>query len=122
MVRSLKITAGVVVFGLVAIAIANIVKADTLDITWTAPTQRVDGTALTAAEIAGYQLAWSVKGVSQPVKTIPPGTAYTLDTGALYGKTCVTLATIDTDGLLSDPTPSVCRNAKPNPPSNLKVK
>lgn len=96
--------------------------ADVIDVTWVAPTQRVDGTALPANEIAGYRLEWTVKGAAQSPITVGPVTAYALDTGALTGKTCLTLRTVDTDGLESDPTGPVCRNAKPNPPTNLRAR
>lgn len=98
--------------------------ADIINLTYEPPTARVDGTALPPAEIANYRLTWTVKGVVQPDRLIPGGTstAYTLDTGALTGRTCVILRTVDTDGLESDPSNQSCRNAKPNTPGNLRVR
>ena len=104
-----------------ALLVSFPVVADVVDVTWTAPTTRVDGTPLTAAEIKHYRLSWTVKGVAQPDKTVT-GTSYALDTGTLSGRTCVVLRTVDTDNLESDPTSAVCRNAKPNPPSNVSAR
>lgn len=95
--------------------------ADTLTVTWTAPTTREDGTALPSAEIAGYRLSWTVRGVAQPDQVVT-GTSYALDTGSLAGRTCVVLRTVDTDGLESEPTPAACRNAKPNAPTELRIR
>jgi len=96
------------------------VAADVLDLTWTAPTTRVDGTPMPASEIKHYRLSWTVKGVVQPDKVVT-GVSYALDTGALVGRTCVVIRTVDTDLLESDPTGQVCKNVKPNPPSNVKA-
>lgn len=96
-------------------------SADVLTVTWVAPTQREDLTPLLASEIAGYRLSWTVKGVAQADKNVT-GTSYLLDTGTLAGRTCVTLRTVDTDGLESDPSNTACRNAKPKPPTNVAVK
>lgn len=106
---------------IVIYSLGSVARADTLNLTWVAPLQRVDGTVLLPSEIAGYKLNWSVKGTTQPEKTVT-GTSYALDTGTLIGRTCVTLATIDTDGLISDPSPQVCRNAKPTAPTGLTLK
>lgn len=96
-------------------------RADTLNVSWSAPTERVDGTQLPASEIAGYLLDWTVRGNAQATLTLGAVTSYTLDTGTLTGRTCVTLRTVDTDGLTSDPSETVCRNAKPNAPSSLRI-
>ena len=98
-------------------------QADTLTVRWTPPTTRVDGTALPSTEIAGYRLEWTVKGVPQSDKVVTGAVStYTLDTGTLSGRTCVTLYTQDTDGLESAPAQTACRNAKPNPPTGVTVK
>lgn len=115
----LLIAAAVLVLVVLAVPPA---RADTIDIAWTAPTQREDGTALTAAEIAGYRLSWTVNGVAQAEKTLTPGTGYALDTGALVGRVCVVLRTVDTDGLESAPTGEVCRKARPKPPSSVRAR
>lgn len=99
---------------------STLALSDVVELTWTPPTQRVDGTALSASEIKHYVLSWQVKGVGQPDKIVT-GSAYSLDTGTLSGRVCVVLRTVDTDGLVSDPTAQVCKNAKPNPPSNVKA-
>lgn len=96
--------------------------ADTVDLTWTPPTQRVDGSALATTEIAGYRLSWSINGAAQTDKTVPAGSTYTLDTGALVGRVCVVMRTVDTDGLESDPTAEVCRKARPRSPGSLRAR
>lgn len=96
--------------------------ADTVTLTWTAPTQREDGTTLAAAEIAAYKFAWSLNGAALATFTVP-GTAITYTLSNLSpGKYCFTTATVDTDGQESVPTGEVCRKAKPNPPSNLRAR
>lgn len=107
------------IVGLLLVAAAA--RADTLNVSWIAPTERVDGTQLSASEIAGYLLDWTVRGNAQATLTLGAVTSYTLDTGTLTGRTCVTLRTVDTDGLTSDPTGPVCRNARPNPPSSARI-
>ena len=88
--------------------------------TWTPPTTREDGSPLAPAEIAGYKLEWTLKGVAQPTVTVPPGSSYTMVTPV--GRVCATLRTVDTDGLESDPTPSVCKNSRPSKPGNFGAK
>jgi hypothetical protein len=109
-------------FGVILLLLSSAAWADTAALTWAQPTAREDGSALPLTEIQGYRLVWTLRGVAQPAKMIPVGTAYTLDTGTVSGKVCVTLYTVDTDGLESDPSVTVCRNARPNRPVLLTVK
>lgn len=97
-------------------------KADLINVTWTPPTAREDGTALPPAEIDGYRLVWTVSGSVQPDKIVPAGAQYTLDTGALRGLVCVKMATIDTDGLESVLSDQACRKSRPNRPTNLRIR
>lgn len=92
-----------------------------LDLSWTAPTQREDGSALAASEIAQYRIALSLNGNALTMIEVPgSATAYTF-VETLKGKYCARIATVDADGLVSDFTSPVCRNARPNPPSGLRV-
>ena len=100
---------------------ASRVFADSLTVTWTAPTEREDGTPLPASEIAGYRLMRWFNGAEQPEVSLAsiPSVA-TLDVQP--GKHCVAMRTVDTDGLESAPTDQVCRKAKPKAPGNLRVR
>lgn len=109
------------VFVVLALA-ASLAHADTLTVTWVQPTQREDGSPLLASEIANYRMVWTVAGVVQADKTVPTGTSYVLDTGALSGKICLRLATVDTDGVESVLTSEVCRKARPKSATGLAVK
>jgi hypothetical protein len=96
--------------------------ADTLTLTWTAPTQREDGTALTAAEIANYRVTWTLAGSPLAPFTVPGNVStWTLE-GLAPGKYCLRMSTIDTENLESVPSEEVCRKAKPNPPGNVKAR
>ena len=99
-----------------------IARADTVEVSWTAPTERVDGTALPATEIAGYRLSWTLNGTAQSDLTVPPGTSYTLDTGTQTGRVCLVMRTVDTDGLESVATGEVCRKARPRPPGSMRAR
>lgn len=97
-------------------AMANIV------ITWTAPTQREDGTVLLPSEIASYTLNVTLGGVAQPDITIPGSAVTYTFADTVKGKYCFTMETVDTQGLTSVPTSPVCRNANPKAPSNTAAK
>lgn len=106
---------------LALLAVPSLALGDVAVWAWTPPTARVDGSALTSAEIKNYRLVWTLNGVAQTAVLIPGGTtsSYTLTT-ATSGRVCGQLVTIDTDGLESDPTPIVCKKSRPNPPSNWR--
>ena len=87
---------------------------------WDVPTTREDGSPLAPAEIAGYKLDWTLKGVAQPTVNVPPGVTYTLVSPV--GRVCATLKTVDTDGLVSDPSNQACKNSRPSKPGNFGVK
>ena len=67
---------------------------------WTAPTQREDGTALAANQIAGYDLEWGKCGQAQQTLRVGAVTTHTI-TGLAYGEWCFRVRTVDTTGLLS---------------------
>lgn len=96
-------------------------------LTWTNPTARVDGSAYTQAQNAGYQLAFdgAAAAVSIPLAW---GTTFDMATLAAYqaltpGSHSVTLAVVDTNGEASAPSGAVTFSliAAPNPPTGLKV-
>lgn len=92
---------------------------DTVDtITWTAPTQRTDGSALPASEIAGYRFSWgrSPDGPFDLGSADAAGTASTLEVPRpLDGRRCYVGVTIDTTAQESDPSsPSACTVRCPN--------
>jgi hypothetical protein len=105
---------------LIALA-AGSVRADTFNASWTPPIVRADGTTpMPASEIAGYRLEWTLSGVEQPDVTVPPGSSYTLTT-ATFGRACITLRTVDTADLESEPSAMVCRNIRPGKPVTIRV-
>jgi len=96
--------------------------AATVNVTWVQPTTYEDGSPLPASEIQHYRLAWSVRGVAQPDIIVPVGATYTLNTGTLTGRTCVTLFTVATDDQESEPSNTACKNARPGRPTNLTAR
>jgi hypothetical protein len=103
------------------LTLASPVFADTVNVSWTPPTAREDGTAMPLSEIQHYRLSWTLKGVAQTDK-IATGTSNVIDTGTVSGRVCVTLRTVDTDGLESAPTTQVCRNSRPKAPTSLELR
>lgn len=90
---------------------------------WTHPTQRVDSTPITIAEIKETVIAW---GLDQPNPTFPneqavaaPGTEFVVDIAA--NKWCFRAASRDIDGLTSDWTGPVCVNLRANPKSPIII-
>jgi type IV secretory pathway protease TraF len=86
---------------------------------WVAPTTRVDGTPITAAEIEGYTFRHTIAGVVQP-ETFVVGTSRVISVTSQ--QVCVTVATVGIDGQQSDFTAQVCRKARPGKPTNLQVR
>ena len=86
------------------------VAADQAVISWTAPTERTDGTPLTVDEISGYDVF-----IDGELSTTVPGDATGATVDLASGKHCVTVQTIDTSNRRS--VDSVCRDFKaaPNP-------
>lgn len=105
---------------------------------WTTPTARVDGSALSASQVAGYEIAcvgWKPTGGVRGACTQFPtffsagaGGVAVVITGTIPasgGTAYWTVRTKDTDGLFSNPTPEVSKvfpnTSPPNPPSNVTV-
>lgn len=96
--------------------------ASALDVTvtWTHPTSREDDTPLALSEIASTKIEWGLCSTAtypSSVTVLAPATLKLL-TGLSSGLYCFRAYTIDTDGLMSDPTGVVQKNlkAKPRPP------
>lgn len=97
----------------------------TAELTWTHPTQRVDNTPITLAEIKETQIDWAKCGVGNvfPVtvegtKAVPaPGTV-TQVANLAYGTWCFRARSVDTGNLVSDNSGTVWRQfvAPPKPP------
>ena len=117
-----------------ALAAPFAVGADaTSQLTWEPPTERVDGTALTAQEIAEYRVYYAVDGIvttDSTMVTIGPDAtseSVTIDLTPRQDEYTVNFAitTVDTDGresALSEPaskTFKVSSPAAPNPPTSL---
>jgi hypothetical protein len=105
---------------LLAALIPVVVLAD-VTVSWTAPTLREDGEPLPSSEIAGYVLSYTFNGAAQfPITT---SAVTSLVIAGAPGRYCVTLQTLDTDGVVSDPTVPVCNaKAKPRKPTNVTVR
>lgn len=108
-------------------------------ITWTAPTQRVDGSALQANEILQYQIlsAAVAGGTTYTQVATVNGDALTFTrTNRLPGRQCYIMRTVDTAGLISANSNESCTEkcalgqrvnaagacvalALPNPPANV---
>ena len=86
-------------------------------VSWTAPTLRVDGSALPASEINGYNV-YSSTSLTGP-ETLQPlvtGLTVTLSRGTTAtGTRCYSVATVDTGNAESDHTARVCKTVKALP-------
>jgi hypothetical protein len=112
----------IAVFG--AGAVMSQTVTDTLS--WTAPSTRVDGSALTAAEIASYKVYSGA--VAGGPKTLL-ATVTTLGTTSARGSNpvgtrCYDVTTVDSTGLESAHSVEACKTVTgpPTSPSNLVVK
>ena len=92
------------------------VAADQAVISWTAPTERTDGTPLTVDEIGGYDVF-----VDGELSTTVPGDATGATVDLASGKHCVTVQTIDTQDRRSVDSEAVCKDAAPNPASIITI-
>lgn len=120
---------------LVLLFVAGTVQAQNATYTWTPPTTNSDGSALPAAQIAGYNISCKftptdgTAGSCTLSKTSLAGGAATTDSltatiPAVGGTLCVTLATRSTSGRVSGPSNEACKvfaAVDPNPPTNLRV-
>lgn len=93
-------------------------------LSWQHPTERVDGTPLPLAEIAQTRINWGLCSgeLNQAVDVPAPATTHTLP-GLNYGTWCFVARTVDTGGLVSDPTGPVQKVivAPPKPPGFVTV-
>jgi hypothetical protein len=110
---------------LVFVLLGRSVHAADATLTWTHPTQRVDNTPITLADIRETQLDWGVCGVGNTFPATPAGTkavpapgTTTVVTGLAYGTWCFRARSVDTGGLVSDNTGTVWKQfiAPPKPP------
>lgn len=103
----------------ILLAAAQGVFADGLEIAWTIPTERVDGTPLPAAEIAEYEI-WVDSVLQQTVA----GTATVSVIQVLPGQRCFEMRTRDTEGREGPFSPAVCKEAKavPGAPVNVIIR
>ena len=93
---------------------------DTLNWSWTAPTQRADGTLFDMnTEGQGYRVIFN--GVAEPVLLQPGDNALTKTFQS--GQVCAEFQTIDTQGRESIKSPPSCKDvlAPPGEPSNVTV-
>ena len=104
------------------------VQARDITFEWDLATQRIDGTALTVAEIAATRIEWGTCvsgafGVQAGTRDIAPPPVTTV-VALAKGTHCVRAYTVDTEGLVSDPTPvlQVQVKERPKPPSGPRVR
>ena len=77
------------------------VPQGTVQLSWTQPTLKADGSALAVGSIAGYKIFSGTSAIALAEKTkVPPGTSATI-TGLAPGTHYFALRTIDTSGLES---------------------
>ena len=95
--------------------------ANAAELKWDPPTQRMNGTPITSDEIAGYNIY--VDGeLSGSVSGNLTSTSIHLDTST-NDKHCVSLQTVDTNGLKSQLSDEKCFNlvSPPNAPTNVQI-
>lgn len=102
-----------------SLALASMAHAATADLSWTAPTQREDGTALASSDIAGYDVEWGK--CSQAVQVVDAGKvlAYSIVLpNPSFGQWCFRVRTRDSSGVVSAWTGPVTKTiaAPPKPP------
>lgn len=105
---------------------ANAAGALSDDLSWTLPTQRVDGTPLPIEEIAYTEIElWRNGVVVDTLQFAVPTVAYTYvrELPPNY-EMCYAARVADTEGQLSDWTDLVCKTvrARPNPPGLDRVR
>lgn len=104
-----------VFFGLATCSVAHAATTNVV-VTFTAPTQWDDGTALAPTDIAGYVLSYTVNGIAQPDIPLPPAPAQYVFSGVTVAKYCVRLATKATSGTVGAQSAEVCRKPQAKPP------
>lgn len=104
---------------LIAVYLPGKAFGATAEVSWTAPTEREDGTALSAGEIGGYDMEWGLCAGDKQLESLGPVLAHTVTLPEpSFGEWCFSVRTRDTDGLLSafaGPVTKVIK-APPKPP------
>lgn len=95
---------------------------DSVTFSWSAPSERMDGSLLPPDQIGGYELYYSADGGETQVVEIGVTTSHSLerlDPGSYEAA----ISTVDTDGLYSEPSNTVTFEigSRPKPPSLLEV-
>lgn len=90
------------------------------ELTWTAPTLREDGTALTAAELSGYEIGWACGSAATQYVTIADPAQTQWLSPAISGHCEFAIRAVDSGGLQSQFSPTVVADIKqpsrPQPP------
>lgn len=126
-VEKLMLAALVALVFIVMMSLSHAVYGQTAsaDLTWTHPTQRVDGTALALTEIRETQLDWAKCTASntfpitvEGTRAVPAPATTASITGLTYGTWCFRARSADTDGRVSDNSGTVWKRylAPPRPP------
>lgn len=126
------IALGLIVALYSASAFAQAAPSESVSYSWGIPTTRVDGSALPVAQIAGYEITYTVDGGAPVVVPISGGaTAATSITLVLSARATPyillsTIRAIDTNGLKSAWSPNVTTSipvlpAVPSAPGTFKV-
>jgi hypothetical protein len=111
---------------------ANAAPSQAWAASWTAPTTRVDGTALSASELTKYTLSYTVDGgAAQSVEITGGATASKSITTNLAARTTpyvlvFSMTATDTDGNTSEPSAAITKSirvktASPNKPGGFKI-
>ena len=110
---------------LLVVACSSATSQTTTDtLTWTHPTERVDGAALPAAEIRETVIAWGPKGgpYTQGSVTVPaPATTVQVNRPQTPGTRCYVAQTVDTGNRSSVFSNEACKTifANPKAPTGL---
>lgn len=75
------------------VASAALAQTGTATVSWTAPTQRTDGTALLPGEVTGYVISWGQCAGSAPNWTMPTSVTTATVAGTVTSYTTTTLTT-----------------------------
>lgn len=117
--------AGLLLLALIGLIVTRTVYAADATLNWTHPTQRVDNTPITLAEIRETQIDWAkcATGNTFPAsplgtKAVPAPATSTVVTGLDYGTWCFRARSVDTAGEMSLNSGTVWKQylAPPKPP------
>ena len=123
-----KLMSVILILGMLGMsgAYAQEVPANSARVSWAAPTARVDGTPLAAAELASYQVYWGPGAtlVEQNTQVVVGTSNLLLITGLAPGTWHFGVKAVDTGGLISTMSQVVTKTiilADPLPPLNIEV-